>query len=517
MPGRPALQKTESTPLVKRIFLLLPFIAKGEACSSPVGEIIEGEHVPLGLYYLASSLRAYGYAVKVTDALALRLTEEDIFREIEAFSPSFVGISATTVAFPRAVDLAQAIKKRLPHLVTIIGGRHVSSNFHHAMSFQAFDFGVVGEGEITAPELLDALIDGKPLAEVKGVVYRDGTGLPIYTGEREFIDDLDTLPFPAFDLIPAIDVYKPPLFMYKALPHLSMITSRGCPGQCTFCACSLGKKYRMRSAENIVMEIRHLVETYGIREIDFLDDNFLLDKKRIYAVFDLLRAKGIAIHWTCLARISSVDYEFLRYLRDNGCWNIAFGIESGDEQILRVIKKGLSLNKTVQVVRWCRELGIVTRGFFIIGHPLETLETIERTIDYALSIPLDIIMTSINTPFPGTQQYEEADRYGTLDTSDLTLFSQYNPVFIPHGLTKEILLEKQQEMHIRFFFRPKQLARLFRIYFGRNGVGRLKRARATLKLVLLRMAMALSRKERGTIDGHRRVTIGAGSGARCSE
>lgn len=477
-----------------RICLIQPCISRVEACSSPVGDILEGEHVPLGIYYIASYLRENGYETKVIDALALRLTEAEIFNEIDDFSTSFIGISATTVAFPYAVALARAAKKRFPLLVTIIGGRHVTSDFSHAMSFGNFDFGVVGEGEITTRELLDALIAGKPVSDVKGVVYRNPAGTPVFTGQREYIEDLDILPFPAFDLISDISIYKPPPFMRKVLPSLSMISSRGCPGKCTFCACSLGKKYRKRSAQNIVKEIKHLVQTYHIREIDFLDDNFLLDKERIYQVFDILRAEGVFIYWSCLARINSVDYAFLKYLRDNGCWTIAFGIESGDEKILKMIQKGLSLDKASRVIGWCRELGIVTRGFFIIGHPLETVESIDRTINYALSIPLDIIMTSINTPFPGTQQYNIAQKYGTLDTSDLTLYSQYDPVFIPRGLTAQILLEKQKEMHIRFYFRPRQIVRILVLYFGQKEVGRLERAHAIMKILFLLIRSALNGK-----------------------
>ncbi|MCP5196274.1 MAG: radical SAM protein [Gammaproteobacteria bacterium] len=475
----------------KKIYLLLPFITKEETYSSPIGDIIDGEHVPLGIYYIASFLREHGYEVAVTDALALRLTEENIADEIKSYSPTFIGISATTVLFPKAVFIAQMIKKKFPHIVTILGGRHVTSNMEHAMSFPDFDFGVIGEGEITALELLDALSQQKSISEIRGIVYRDEKGALIYTGSRPLIDNLDMLPFPAFDLIPDINVYKPPLFMHKATPLLSMMTSRGCPSKCTFCAVSLGKEYRKRSAKNIFDEIKYLIQRYHIREIGFLDDNFLLDKPRIYDLFSMIRDEGLFFHWNCMARISSVNYEFLKFLRDNGCWSIAFGIESGDEKILKTIKKGLSLEKATKVVNWCHELGIITRGFFIIGHPLETVETIDRTIQYALSIPLDLIMTSVNTPYPGTQQYDEAEKYGTLDKTDLAQFSQYNPVFVPYGLTKEILLEKQKEMHIKFYFRPKIIFRLMKFYLGQGGAVRIERLKALIMVIFLRIRTAL--------------------------
>ena len=428
----------------------------------------------------------------MTDAIASRLTEKNIIDEIQSYAPAFVGISATTALFPKAVSIGRMIKKTSPHIVTIIGGRHVTSNMEHAMSCKAFDFGVVGEGEITTLELLDALSRQEPVSGINGIVYRDEKGGLVYTGPRPFIDNLDMLPFPAFDLIPDINMYKPPVFMHKEQPLLSMITSRGCPGRCTFCAVSLGKKYRKRSARNVFEEIKHLVHTYQIREVDFLDDNFLLDKQRVYDLFGMMRSAGIFIHWTCMARIGSVDYAYLKFLRDNGCWSIAFGIESGDEKILKVIKKGLSLKKTGKVVGWCRELGIITRGFFIIGHPLETVETIDRTIQFALDIPLDVIMASVNTPFPGTQQYDEAEKYGTLDKTDLTRFSQYNPVFVPHGLTKEILLEKHREIHVKFYRRPRILFRLLKFCLNKGGVGRIERLKALMMALWYHFRTALS-------------------------
>ncbi len=478
-----------------KIHLFLPFLSNEEAYSTPVGDMIDGEHVPLGIYYLAGYIREHGYPVAVTDAQATKLTQDQIIEEIRVSDPAYVGISATTVLYPKAVALAQLVKREFPHIVTILGGRHITSNWEHAMSCPAFDYGVVGEGEITAVEMLDALTKGEPLAQIPGVVYRDAAGQPHFTGDRALIEDLDILPFPAFDLIDDVGIYRPPLFMHKAKPLLSMITSRGCPSKCTFCATSLGKTYRKRSAQNIFAEIKDLMARYQIREVDFLDDNFLLDRQRIYDLFDMMRAEGLSLHWTCMARIGSVNYEFLKYLRDNGCWSIAFGIESGDPAILKVIRKGLSLERTEQVLGWCRELGILTRGFFIIGHPTETVETIDRTIDYACKVPLDLIMTAINTPFPGTQQYDEAEKYGTLDKTDWSQFSQYNPVFVPHGLTKDLLVKKQREMYIKFYFRPKHLARLFAFYLTQNQGSRKDRLLAGAQVILLRFRAMFARPE----------------------
>ncbi|MEO5356602.1 MAG: B12-binding domain-containing radical SAM protein [Nitrospirae bacterium YQR-1] len=458
----------------KRFYILYPPITKMERYSSKVGSV-GGEQIPLGIYYIASYLRENSYEVAVTDAEALKLTEDDIIREIRDFAPSFVGISSTTVAFHRALTVAKLIKETFPGIITILGGPHVTSNLQHAMSFDAFDYGVCGEGEATALELLNALSEGKSIEGINGISYRAKNGEIISTGRREYIDNLDTLPYPAFDLIADINLYKPPPSNYKTLPVVNIITSRGCPSGCTFCDKNIfGRMYRKRSAQNVFDEIHYLWEKYRIREIAFVDDTFLVNKQRIYDLFNLIKATGLFFHWTCMARINNVDFEFLKFLKDNGCWNIAFGIESGDEEILKVIKKDISLEKTRQVIGWCHKLGIKTKGFFIIGHPLETIQTMNKTIEFALSIPIDAVVVTINTPIPGSPQYAEAHKYGSLDTADWSQFNYWRPVFVPAGLTKEILLEKQKEMYTRFYMRPHILFEYFKSLFGRGGIKRLK-------------------------------------------
>ncbi|MFH2000248.1 MAG: radical SAM protein [Planctomycetota bacterium] len=457
-----------------KIYLLYPPISKQERYSSDVGSV-GGEQLPLGIYYLAAYLRDKGFEVRVSDAEALHQTTDDIFKQLEEFRPDFVGVSSTTVAFHRALEVTRDIKSSFPDVTTILGGAHITSNVTHAMSSDCFDFGVISEGEVTLIELLNALNDAdRCLEEVQGIAFRK-KGELIVTQKREYIQCLDDLPFPAYDLIPDLQLYTPPPSNYKTLPVASMITSRGCPYLCTFCDRNIfGRKYRERSAENVFAEIKHLHDEYGVREIAFVDDTFLLNKQRIHDLFDLIKKEGLYFHWNCAAKINNVTFDFLKYLKENGCWSIAFGIESGDEKILEIIKKKITLPKVKEVVSWCNKLKIQTKGFFIIGHPSETLATIDKTIRFACSLKLDSIVVTINTPIPGSQQFEEASRYGRLETHDWSKFNYWSPVFIPDGLNKEILLKKQKEFYMKFYLQPRVLLKFVLSFLGKGGTRRMK-------------------------------------------
>ncbi|MBI5212493.1 MAG: cobalamin B12-binding domain-containing protein, partial [Nitrospirae bacterium] len=317
-----------------KIVLLYPPISRMERYSSVIGEA-GSQQIPLGIYYLASYLRENGVDVRVTDSEVENLTEDEIIKRIETFSPQFVGVSSTTVAFHRALEIARAIKKHFEHIKIILGGPHITSNVSHAMSYYEFDYGVLREGEITLLELLKTLCDGGSIENVKGIAYRDDDCSLRVTSPREYISDLDILPFPAYDLVKDIMLHAPPPSNYKALPVVNMITSRGCPSQCTFCDRNVfGRKYRERSAENVFAEVKFLIKRYNVKEIVFVDDTFLINKQRLYKIFDLLEREKIYFHWTCMSRINDVDYEFLRFIKAKGCWHISFGIESGDDEIL---------------------------------------------------------------------------------------------------------------------------------------------------------------------------------------
>lgn len=458
----------------KRVLLLYPPVSKFERYSSEIGNA-GGEQIPLGIYYIASFLSQYDYQVSVVDGEATHLNIPEILKKIKIFNPTYIGISSTTAVFHRALESAKAIKKEFPDKKIILGGPHISSNVLHAMSFQEFDYGVIGEGEAAIKELLDALIEKKQIDDIKGLTFRNKNKEIIITPKREGIANLDILPFPAYDLINDISIYTPPPSNYKTLPVINMITSRGCPSQCTFCDRSVfGEKYRQRSAQNIVNEIKYLKQKYGVREIAFVDDTFMLIKKRIFEIFELLDHENIHFYWTCMSRINIMDYEFLKYIKSKGCWHISFGIESGDENILKIIRKNISFEKTEQVIKWCHELGIKTKGFFIIGHPGETLETINKTIKFACKLKLDDIVVTINTPIPGSEQHNEAAKYGTLDYTDWSQWNYWRPVFVPHGLSKEIVLKKHREIYRKFYLRPRILFRYAMSFIGKGGWKRFK-------------------------------------------
>ena len=487
---RPGLQRsgpraTAAMMTIRRPKLLLvyPPITPRERYSSAIGAS-GGRQIPLGIYYLAAFTGRHGFKTDVIDAEATQQTNAQIIDRLHAGGFNVLGISSTTVAFHRALALAQAVKAASPETVVVIGGPHVSSQPTHPLEWHAFDFAVRNEGELTLVELLEALAGRRPLEAIAGLVYRSDTGV-VVNPKRPFIQDLDALPFPAYDRIDDLTRYTPPPCNYKASPVANVITSRGCPSRCTFCDTNtFGRRVRFRSAENVAAEIEHLSRAYGVREIAFVDDTFTLRRQRIVDLFQRTRAMGLRFPWTCMARIDTVDEALLQTMRANGCWHISFGIESGDADILKIIRKDIDLSATRRVIAACRRLGILTKGFFIIGHPAETPATIEATIRLALNLDLDDVVVTINTPIPGSEQFDRAAQYGTLDISDWSKYNYWNPVFVPHGMSREVLTAKHREFYRRFYLRPHILWRYAKSFCSPTGLRRLAAIAASARFLL---------------------------------
>lgn len=420
---------------------------------NPVIECLFFNSPPLGLAYIAAVLEREGMAVDLIDAPVERLTPSGVMDRIGDFTPDVIGITSTTTFFNNAREMADIIKKRKPEVPIIMGGNHITAHPEEILKHSCFDLAVLGEGEVTILELLNAISGRRNIESVKGIAYRKDAKLCI-TPKRERIRDLDSLPFPARHLLP-INRYSPmPNDEYR-LPKTAMITSRGCPYHCIFCDHNVyGNLYTSYTPPRIVLEMKHLVETYGIRDIAFVDSLFAISTEKVEGFLKELEKEKIDVTWTCTIRCDTMDRSLLKRMKEAGCWRVRIGIESGNEEILRFIKKGMSKEEIERVVGWADEVGLQPKAFFMLGHCPDTRETMEETIQFARSIPLKDITVQLNTPLKGTEQFNLCKKYGDLVSANPNDYSFWQPVFLPRGLTYGDLVKAQQRFYRRFYLRP---------------------------------------------------------------
>ncbi|MFH2021107.1 MAG: radical SAM protein [archaeon] len=444
-----------------------------------------GRQAPLGICFVAAVLRKNNFPVSVIDAEGENLTYKDIMERLRNENADIVGITSTTVAFHRSLELAKSIRKFDKNITIIIGGSHVSAMPEMTMKYDCFDIGAYGEAEYTFLELAQKVSNNDDWKNIDGIVYNDN-GKIVKTLPRPLIADLDELPYPAIDLLSNLDLYNPPPMNYLNKPVLSVVTSRGCPNQCIFCDHSVfGNKYRYHSAKRIVEEIKHLIKEYGAKEISIVDDNFTVNKNRVYEFCDLMIKNRVKIPWNARISANTVSKDMLKKMREAGCWYLEIGIETGSPKVLKDIKKGTTHDKISEMVKYADELGYHVKGFFMIGHPTDTEKSIRQTIDYAKSIPLTDIVTTIFTPFYNTQAYEEAKTHGRfLYKQDWTKLSTWEVVFVPKGLTKKKLQYYWKQMYREFYFRPITLWRHLKQIRNWTAVKRyLRGAKVAVKLL----------------------------------
>jgi len=400
--------------------------------------------------------RKHGFATTIIDAEALSMSHEETARAILDTGSRYAGFSAATISISHAAKTAELVKKADKGIRTIIGGPHVTALPQETLSrYPSFDVGVIGEGDYTIVDLLRTLADGEDLNQVPGlIVRRDGEF--VFTAKRARIGNLDELPFPAWDLLPDLaKFYCPPVHTIQRFPAALMVASRGCPGQCMFCSrCVFGNVLRAYSAEYAFAMIRDLYENYGIREIQMRDDNFTAYRKRMMELCEILKRGKLDLVWTCAGRVDMVNLMVLKAMKEAGCRQIWYGIESGSQTVLNTVKKNVTIEQIRSAVELTKNAGISPCGFFIIGHPSETTESLESTVEFARNLPLDEAHFSFMTPFPGSELFERAQEYGTFD-SDWTKASGWLPVFVPYGLSVEVLEKFSKRAFRRFYFRPR--------------------------------------------------------------
>jgi radical SAM superfamily enzyme YgiQ (UPF0313 family) len=411
---------------------------------------------PLGLCYLAAVLRQAGIKSCIIDALSFEKTMEETVKEVIGLNTKYVGITAKTVAIFRAAELAEEIKKVNPNILIIIGGAHITAVPRETMEkFPQFDIGIIGEGELTIVEIMQALEKSNDLRSVHGLIIRGKNGNPFSTAPRAPIENLDSIPLPAWDMVPHLKYYHESATRFSRLPLGSVITSRGCPGKCLFCDNSVfGRRFRAHSAHYVIEMIKYLKSTYGIKSLVFYDDYFVADRKRLKGICLKMIEEKLNLEWVCSARVNTINEEMLLLMKQAGCFQIAYGIESGNQEILNLQKKGITLERIRSAVEMTHKAGIRTKGYFMVGHPTETKETIFETINFAKSIPLDNFQATYFTPFPGSPAYDIADKYGEFE-KDWKKMNMWDIVFVPYGFTRRDLRRYLKIVHRKFYFRPR--------------------------------------------------------------
>ena len=360
-----------------------------------------------------------------------------------------------------AGSLAAAAKMKMPQVLTVIGGAHVSALPRDTLEeFPFFDVGVYGEGEITFLELLSGFSQSKhALTKIAGTVIRENGSIRL-NPPRPLIRDLDKLPPPDWSLLSGFPrIFKPGLMRVRHLPCCSLVLTRGCPNKCIFCDRSVfGSVCRSYSPPYAFDMIAELYTKFGVREILIEDDTFIVNRVWVVEFCGLLLERKLNISWSCLGRADRVDLDLLKLMKKSGCWNIAYGIESGDESILKAMRKNLTIDQVDKALHWSKEAGLKTRGFFMVGFPGETKESLKVTVDVALRLPLDDISVMQVTPFPGSALYSTASQFGVFE-KNWRLMTTLNTVFVPHGLSKQDLMAARDKLTSSFYLRPIVIAR----------------------------------------------------------
>lgn len=404
---------------------------------------------PLGLAYLAAVLRQAGYQVQVKDALAEGLGWEEFRDYLASQRPEILGLTGLS---PTMATAFKAVRLARPFAQTIImGGPHVSVWGQEIFKqCPELDLGVVGEGEATVVELVAALARGGSPQGIAGVMGRDFRG-----PRRQLLKDLDTLPFPARDLLP-LSRYAYPFAKGKRVTTL--FTSRGCPYQCTFCDKSVfGSRWRGRRAANILAEIDEIVKVHRINSLIIYDDLFTLDQERVQQVCEGILRRGYKLDWKCESRVNLVDLETLKLMKRAGCSLVAYGVESGNQKGLDYLHKKITVEQTRRAFALTHEAGLETLAYFILGIPVETYADELQTIRLACEINPTYAQFATLSPYYGTRLYEEAVKQGwyrELDVKNPADQDLKRAVLISPNWSETGLKKILRRAHLSFYLRP---------------------------------------------------------------
>lgn len=413
---------------------------------------------PLGTLSVAAAMQQAGHEVEFLNGAFL--TSSEILQAVAAAAPQFVGIYSTAFGWPKATRAAAEIKMMLPKVFITVGGPYPIAVREQCLSdCHWLDAVVTGEGEETVVELLAHLSTEASLTGISGLAFRDG-GQIVVNKPRPLATELDALPFPARELLGETDHYIPPPATYRRKPVAVVMTSRGCNRKCIYCF-QIDKErrsgIRYRSIGNVIEEIE-LCLSQGYREIKFIDETLAGDYDRAMRLAREITERQLDFTWFASARVDQVDGPLLKAFREAGCWAILLGAESGVQKSLNTIRKGISLEQTRQAVKAAKKAGLKVFTPFLFGIPGETFAEGMKTIEFACELDPDVANFHCLTPFPGTELYDNIEKYGTV-SSDLGDYNYQGGAFVPHTMTRDEIALLRQIAFKTFYSRPKFLLR----------------------------------------------------------
>ena len=444
---------------IKKILLVHPLGYKSDKASKDISRIANITP-PLGIASICAYLLQRQINCDIIDCYAHPDADTKIVKYLETDKPDFIGFSCSTSTFHDGVRLAQMAKSILPDIKVVFGGAHVSALKESIIEkFEHIDYVVAGEGEQTLTELIKA--DHNDILQIESIVFRDITGKALFTGYRKKLLDLDSLPFPAYEKLEGYpEKYKLPIFNYPKTPNSSCISSRGCPYSCSYCDRSVFKRsFRYNSAQYLYEHFKYLNKHFGIKHVNFYDDQFTFNKKRVIQFCDLMVAGNLKMSFNCAARAEHLDLELVLAMKAAGCWMISLGVETGDENLLAQHRQNADLQMLRDKIILIKKAKIRVKALLMMGLPGETKESILKSKKYVYSLPIDDFNLAKFTPFPGSPIYQQIKDGAVLGTfqENWKKMDCMDFVFIPNGMEKETMDKLFIDFYRSHFMRHKVL------------------------------------------------------------
>jgi anaerobic magnesium-protoporphyrin IX monomethyl ester cyclase len=443
---------------MKKILLICPSGVMGAFSNSKLNVAVP--KIPyLSLAMIASPLLAKGHEVQLLDLSLCLDPKKSLASKLKKFNPNFVGITFTTTLFNEASEISAIIKSCNKNITIIGGGAHASSLPEETLKHSDIDIIVIGEGEST---FLD-IISQKKLEQIEGIAFKKA-GAITRNKNRKLLENLDDLPFPAWEIFD-IKKYHSPRLTAKKSPVGPLETSRGCVAGCTYCNKSVfERRFRAKSKDRVIKDIEHNLK-HGFKEIHIYDDCFSTNITRAKDICDEIIKRKLKFSWNLSngIRVDTIDEDLFRKMKKAGCYRVSFGVESGSQQILNNIKKGTNLSQLRTAFKLARKTGIETIGFFMIGLPGDTKETIKQTISFAKELKPDIPKIGITIPFPGTQLYHEWDKQGIIKSKDWRKYNYHNPskIYDHPNLDWNTIHEYYNKFYRELYLNPSFILRRF--------------------------------------------------------